>query len=73
LTDATATLTAEQAFDAMVCFLTKISDNTRGSYPVAVILADCARSWPDGVTTGDPAAWTDWLDCVERVLGADSN
>ena len=35
----------------MVCFLQKISDNTNGTDPVAVIIADCKRSWPDGVTT----------------------
>jgi hypothetical protein len=62
-----AMLTEEQAFDAMVRFLQTIADNS-GSYPVAVIIADCTRSWQDGVTTGDPAAWPTFLQCVEGVL-----
>ena len=64
-------LTETQAFDAMVCFLQKISDNTNGTYPVAVIIADCTRSWPDGITTGDPAAWDDFVACVQSVLDRD--
>ena len=75
LNEQMAMLTEEQAFDAMVCFLTDISDHTNGSYPVAVILADCDRSWPDGdgVTTGNPAAWPKFRECVETVLNRDAS
>jgi hypothetical protein len=67
-----AMLTEEQAFDAMVRYLQTIADNAP-SYPVAVIIADCTRSWPDAVTTGDPAAWPTFLECVESVLGDTPN
>ena len=59
------TLSAEQAFQAMRCFLEGYFERTR-SNGIGSLLGDLQMS-EDGKPF-DPAAWNDWLDCVKQVL-----
>lgn len=59
------TLTAEQAFRAMVIYLEGVHART-GSDDIGGLLGDLMRR-SDG-TTADPAAWSDWLASVEAVI-----
>lgn len=57
-------LTTESAFGAMRLFLEEYYQRTK-SEDVGALLEDL-RALPDGRPV-DPAAWDDWLKCVERT------
>jgi len=63
-------LTEQEAFEAMRCFVDQVL--SRAGNDVATLLVDISvvvgnEPWqPDG-STHDPAAWEDWLKCVESV------
>jgi hypothetical protein len=57
-------LTERQAFEAMVLFLESFYERTN-SDDVGGLLSDLLMS-QDG-TTADPAAWDDWMECVQKV------
>ena len=61
-------LTPEQAFAAMALFLERYAARTGDCGDLAALLGDLQRSASDGLPL-DPAAWTDWLDAVEDVIG----
>lgn len=64
-------LTIRQAYDAMFYFLENYYEQTH-SDDVASLLGDLSMDiWADG-TPGDPAAWDDWLECVQKVLMPDT-
>lgn len=56
----------KNAFEAMRLFLEAFYERTK-SDDVGALLGDL-RLLDDG-KTADPAAWSDWLDCVEKVRG----
>jgi hypothetical protein len=58
------TLTAESTFNAMRLFLEEYYQRTQ-SEGIAGLLGDL-RALPDGKPV-DPAAWDDWIRCVERT------
>ena len=58
-------LTTKQAFEAMVLFLEEFYNRTQ-SDDVGGLLGDLILL-EDG-STADPAAWYDWVECVEKVL-----
>jgi len=63
-------LTEKQAFDAMLLFLKRYWQLTKNQA--------AADMWDMGTygvldkngipATGDPAAWPDWMDCVEQAV-----
>jgi hypothetical protein len=57
-------LTNEQAFTAMVFFLDAFYVRTK-SDDVGGLLGDLMQRSVGG--TADPAAWADWLACVQRA------
>lgn len=59
-------LTAGDAFLAMGKFLSAYHDRTNGSGPIATICADVEVE-RDGISV-DPAALSDWMQCVQSVL-----
>ncbi|HZS77310.1 MAG TPA: hypothetical protein VFA41_11910 [Ktedonobacteraceae bacterium] len=64
-------LTIRQAYDAMILFLENYYQQTN-SDDVGALLGDLSMEiWADG-SSGDPAAWDDWLECVQKVLIPDS-
>jgi ATP-dependent Clp protease ATP-binding subunit ClpA len=56
-------LTEQEALEAMRCFLERFSQ----SAGVMTLLADITILTDGG--TSDPAAWYDWLRCIEQVKG----
>jgi len=65
------TLTARQAFDAMVLFLENYYQQTK-SDDVGALLGDLSFDiWSNG-STADPGAWSDWMECVHKVLAPDT-
>lgn len=58
-------LTDKQAFQAMVLFLEGFYERTK-SDDVGGLLGDLIIL-KDG-NTADPAAWDDWMKCVDKVL-----
>lgn len=58
-------LTIKQAFEVMVLFLEEFYNRTQ-SDDVGGLLGDLILL-EDG-STADPAAWYDWVECVEKVL-----
>lgn len=58
-------LTRKQAFEAMVIFLEEFYNRTQ-SDDVGALLGQLILL-EDG-STADPAAWYDWIECVEKVL-----
>lgn len=58
-------LTTKQAFEAMVLFLEEFYNRTQ-SDDVGALLGQLILL-KDG-STADPAAWDDWVECVEKVL-----
>ena len=64
-------LTLQQAFAAMVLFLEDYYSRTQ-SDDIAALLSDLNTDiWADH-TTGDPAAWEDWVACVHKILMPDT-
>jgi hypothetical protein len=53
----------------MGMFLRAYFDRTNGSGPLATIVGDVELE--DNGTSTDPAALSDWADCVSRVLAED--
>lgn len=65
------TMTIKQAFEIMVLFLEEYYQHTH-SGDVGSLLSDLdVHVWGDDAT-GDPAAWGDWMGCVQKVLMPDS-
>jgi hypothetical protein len=60
------TLTASQAFLALSVFLQGYSDRTEGEGDIATLCSG-VRIETDRMS-GDPAALSDWLECVSAVL-----
>lgn len=58
-------LTSQQAFKAMVLFLENLYERTK-SDDVGGLLGDLILLNDD--ITADPAAWDDWMKCVNKVL-----
>ena len=58
-------LTRKQAFEAMVLYLEEFYNRTL-SDDVGALLGQLILL-EDG-STADPAAWYDWVECVEKVL-----
>ncbi len=58
-------ITRKQAFEAMMLFLEEFYNRTQ-SDDVGGLLGDLILL-EDG-STADPAAWYDWIECVEKVL-----
>ncbi|MBD0344400.1 MAG: hypothetical protein ICV63_06110 [Coleofasciculus sp. Co-bin14] len=58
-------LTERKAFEAMVLFLEGFYERTQ-SDDVGGLLSDLMML-EDG-TTADPAAWEDWIECVQKAL-----
>jgi hypothetical protein len=56
-------LTERDAFDAMALFLTQFAE--RAGDDLLTLLSDITIG-PDGATF-DPAAWDDWISCVDIV------
>jgi hypothetical protein len=61
-------LSDRQAFEAMVLFLEGFYERTQ-SDQVGGLLSDMMAF--AGGETADPAAWGDWLECVQKVLTSD--
>lgn len=57
-------ITIEEAFRTMVYFLEQYYERTH-SDDIGSLLGDLAIL-EDG-NTADPAAWEDWLNCIEQV------
>jgi hypothetical protein len=62
-------VTADQAHRAMRAYLERQFARAP-DIDVAQVLSDC-QMLPDG-PSADPAAWREWLQCVEAVLAEDS-
>ncbi|MBW4637936.1 MAG: hypothetical protein KME05_06820 [Gloeocapsa sp. UFS-A4-WI-NPMV-4B04] len=58
-------LTRKQAFEAMVLFLEEFYNRTQ-SDDVGALLGQLILF--EDSSTADPAAWYDWVECVEKVL-----
>lgn len=69
------TLTIQQAYDAMICFLEHWSQ-LKPSDEIAVLLGGLHLNWVDPSTgerwSGDPAFWDDWMRCVQSILYPDT-
>jgi hypothetical protein len=65
------TLNASDGFLAMGKFLRAYFDRTRGEGAIATICSDVEIE-SDGSST-DPAALSDWQECVMAVLAEDSS
>lgn len=57
-------ISVREAFDVMRLFLEKYYEQTH-SDDVGSLLGDLQFS--DDNITMDPAAWSDWIECVEKV------
>ena len=64
------TLTSSQGFRAMGKFLKAYFDQTHGAGALRTIVGDVEIE-SDGSST-DPAALSDWVDCVTIVLAEDN-
>jgi hypothetical protein len=60
-------LSPEQAFNAMTVFLEEYYRRTEGKGELTAILGDIQINRHDGRPM-DPAAWSDWLAAINRVL-----
>jgi len=59
-------LTYLEAFKSMQCFLENYYEQT-DSDDVRSLLGNISLDiWKDG-STGDPAAWSEWIECIEKV------
>ena len=72
MTNHTDHLSLQEAYLSMFEFIVELYKRTK-SDDLGAILGDLSLL-PDG-TTADPAAWSDWLRCVEKVRrdGVDAN
>ena len=57
-------LTYEEAFNVMRLFLEEYYNRT-GSDDVGSLLGDLVLLRPG--KTADPAAWEDWMDCINKI------
>lgn len=57
-------LSIQEAFKSMVLYLEKYYERT-GSNDVGGLLSDMILL--DDGTTADPAAWNDWMKCVDKI------
>lgn len=65
-------LTEQEAFLAMELFINQFASTMGRLDEVAwVTKMSDIMVWEDGMTT-DPAAWDDWLTCVQTVKGLDT-
>lgn len=65
--EADKSITVLQAFDAMRTFLEYFWKRGEcSSEDIAMLLSMLNRDYND-LMPGDPAAWTDWLDAVNRT------
>jgi hypothetical protein len=64
-------MTIKQAFEVMSFFLEGYYRRTH-SEDVGALLGDLDVHLWGGDTTGDPAAWSDWMACVQKVLMPDT-
>jgi hypothetical protein len=62
-------LTEHQAFAAMVMFLEQFYERT-DSDDIGGLLSDLVINADS--QTADPAAWQDWLNCIQQVTSAKS-
>lgn len=62
-------LTASQAFLAMGKFLDAYCQRTAGEGDIAIICSDVEIE--DDRSSKDPAALSDWAECVSKVLASD--
>jgi hypothetical protein len=62
-------LTAGQAFVAMGKFLDAYCQRTAGEGAIAIICSDVEIEDDGG--SKDPAALTDWAECVSKVVASD--
>ena len=60
------TLTYREAFVAMQNFLEKYYEETN-SDDVGSLLGEISFDIWEEESTGDPASWGEWLECVEKV------
>ena len=60
-------LSEREAFDAMRQFLQAYWERMNQSL-VADVLSDTQPAFFADTVTADPAAWDDWMKCVELVL-----
>jgi hypothetical protein len=58
-------LSPEQAFQAMLAFLSAYYERTEGTAELGEVLGDIQLN-RDG-STMDPAAWGDWLTAIDAV------
>ncbi|GER88989.1 hypothetical protein KDW_31510 [Dictyobacter vulcani] len=63
-------MTIKQAFQVMILYLDSYGQRIN-SEDIASLLGDLDTNIWDGDTTGDPAAWYDWMYCVQEVLLAE--
>ena len=60
-------LSYQEAFTAMQFFLEKYYEET-SSDDIGCLLGEISMNiWSDG-STGDPAAWSEWLQAINKVL-----
>lgn len=59
-------LTERQAFRVMIRFLEQYYERGK-SDDIAVLLGSLSSVWGDDLP-GDPAHWSDWLECVHEIL-----
>ena len=61
------TLSYKEAFMAMQIFLEKYYEKTN-SDDVGSLLGELSFDiWEEG-STGDPACWREWIQCIEKVI-----
>jgi hypothetical protein len=65
------TITAGQGFRALSKFLKAYFDRTNGHGALATIVGDVELE--TGGTSTDPAALSDWAECISAVLREDEN
>lgn len=64
-------LTEAEAFEAMRCFLDqffKSAGNDVATLLMDITIVDDNEPWQPKGSTHDPAAWYDWIKCVESVV-----
>jgi hypothetical protein len=60
------TLSAEQAFQAMIRFLDAYNERAGGRCDLVAVLSDIQMIMSDG-RPADTASWADWLDAIDAA------